>query len=272
MDNIQHKETLVPILSTFQPVSLKGMNKIKLLNRQDTKFIFNFKKLASLLEQLKDKYYVLEVENHRITQYESQYFDTDDLRFYTQHHNGKLNRHKVRHRCYVESNTCYFEIKLKSNKGRTIKKRIKKKKINMIKGKKAQQLLRKNIPINSGDLTTKLWIYYSRITLAHKDFTERVTIDINLKFSRPEAGRPLATGGKNDVVEKPLPELIIAEVKQDKVSLSSPFIQLMRKEKIQPMRLSKYCIGTILTNENIKYNRFKPKLLTINKIAYGNAA
>ncbi|MBN4051493.1 polyphosphate polymerase domain-containing protein [bacterium AH-315-M05] len=259
MKDIEQKEALIPLLSTFQPVSLEGMNKIKLLNRQDTKFIFNFKKLPSLLEQLKDKYYVLEVENHRITQYESQYFDTDDLRFYTQHHNGKLNRHKVRFRCYVESNTCYFEIKLKSNKGRTIKERIKKKKINMIKGKRAKQLLIKNIAIKPSDLIAKLLIYYSRITLAHKDFTERVTIDTGLKF-------------KNDMVEKSLSELIIAEVKQDKVSLNSPFIQLMRKEKIQPMRLSKYCIGTILTNENIKYNRFKPKLLTINKIAYGNAA
>ena len=259
MKDIEQKETLIPILSSFQPVSLKGMNKIKLLNRQDTKFIFNFKKLPSLLEQLKDKYYVLEVEDLRITQYESQYFDTDDLRFYTQHHNGKLNRHKVRYRCYVESNTCYFEIKLKSNKGRTIKERIKKEKTNEIKGKKAKQLLKKYIAVNPGDLSAKLWIYYSRITLAHKDFTERVTIDINLKFT-------------SKVREKSLSEVIIAEVKQDKVSLSSPFIQLMRKEKIQPMRLSKYCIGTILTNENIKYNRFKPKLLTINKIAYGNAA
>lgn len=259
MKDIEQKETLTPILSSFQPVSLKGMNKIKLLNRQDTKFIFNFKKLPSLLEQLKDNYYVLEVENHRIAQYESLYFDTDDLRFYTQHHNGKLNRHKVRYRCYVDSNTCYFEIKLKSNKGRTIKSRIKKKKINEIKGKKAKELLRKNIAINPGDLSVKLLIHFSRITLAHKDFSERVTIDTNLHF-------------KNGNIEKPLLELIIAEVKQDKVSLSSPFIQLMRKEKIQPMRLSKYCIGTILTNENIKYNRFKSKLLTINKITHGNAA
>jgi len=259
MKELERKEALIPLLSSFEPVSLKGMNKIKLLNRQDTKFIFNFKKLPFLLEQLKDKYYVLEVENHRITQYESEYFDTDDHLLYLQHHNGKLNRHKVRYRCYVESNTCYFEVKLKSNKGRTIKNRIKKNKINAIKGKKAQQLLRSNIAINPDDLTSKLWIYYSRITLAHKDFTERVTIDTSLKF-------------KNNVIEKQLAELVIAEVKQEKVSLNSPFIQLMRKEKIQPMSLSKYCIGTVLTNDTIKYNRFKPKLLIIKKIAHGNAA
>ena len=30
--------------------------------------------------------------------------------------------------------------------------------------------------------------------------------------------------------------------------------------------MSKYCIGTALTTPTVKHNRFKPKLLYINKI------
>jgi len=36
--------------------------------------------------------------------------------------------------------------------------------------------------------------------------------------------------------------------------------------KIPEMRFSKYCMGMLHINKEIKYNRFKPKLLQINKI------
>jgi hypothetical protein len=32
------------------------------------------------------------------------------------------------------------------------------------------------------------------------------------------------------------------------------------------MRFSKYCMGLLHVNDNVKYNRFKPRLLQINKI------
>ena len=41
------------------------------------------------------------------------------------HQNKKLNRYKIRQREYLISDISFFEIKFKSNKGRTIKKRIK---------------------------------------------------------------------------------------------------------------------------------------------------
>ena len=75
-----------------------------------------------------------------------------------------------------------------------------------------------------------------------------------------------------------VPGLIIAEVKQERYNRDSPFIQAMKRSRIQPMRISKYCIGSVLLNnstknnlfkEQFKYNRFKPKILTLNKIEYG---
>jgi len=40
----------------------------------------------------------------------------------------------------------------------------------------------------------------------------------------------------------------------------------LRSLKIPEMRFSKYCMGMLHVNKGIKYNRFKPKLLQINKI------
>jgi hypothetical protein len=36
---------------------------------------------------------------------------------------------------------------------------------------------------------------------------------------------------------------------------------------VLPRRMSKYCIGTALTDPSAKRNRFKPKLLFIDKIS-----
>ena len=64
--------------------------------------------------------------------------------------------------------------------------------------------------------------------------------------------------------------LVIAEVKQERVDRSSHFMVAARNMGIRPMRLSKYCIGMVRNlGGELKYNNFKPKLLNIQKIADG---
>ena len=97
-------------LTHFEPISLAGTDNVKLLDRIDTKFTFRMEKLPLLLEEMKDDYRILEINGSRISRYETRYFDTEDFRLYLQHHNGKLNRYKIRFRKYVDSNITYFEI------------------------------------------------------------------------------------------------------------------------------------------------------------------
>ena len=54
--------------------------------------------------------------------------------------------------------------------------------------------------------------------------------------------------------------------KQNKYNPKSDFIKILRDLNIQEMRFSKYCMGVLHLNDNVKYNRFKPRLLQINKI------
>ena len=87
----------------------------------------------------------------------------------------------------------------------------------------------------------------------HKTQKERLTIDINLSF-------------ENEKESGDLRDIVIAEVKQERISRKSDFIRIAKEMSILPMRLSKYCISTMQLWKNIKQNRFKKKQLFINKL------
>ena len=111
------------LLNDLQAISLDELDKVKLLDRKDTKFVFNQNQLPSILEKIKPYYKVLEINNSPIFNYENTYFDTYDFLFYNQHHNEHRQRFKVRFRKYSSSKS-FFEIKIKNNKNRTVKKRM----------------------------------------------------------------------------------------------------------------------------------------------------
>ncbi|HHZ64479.1 MAG TPA: polyphosphate polymerase domain-containing protein [Flavobacteriales bacterium] len=252
----------------FSPITLEEMDSVKLLSRMDTKFVFTSSLLSAVLKELSQSYSVLEINGKKLSQYNSLYFDTEKLKLYTQHHNGKMNRHKVRYRKYVDTELCYLEVKYKSNKGRTVKKRTKRSDIRPDFSARSIEFLVKYFPLPAEELGAKLANEFKRITLVSLTTKERVTIDLDLKFELNDQKVSVS-------------ELIIAEVKQEKYNVRSSFIQTMKKFRIRPMRISKYCIGTVLMNsdvknnlfkEDIKYNRFKPKIITINKLRYAVGA
>ena len=240
-------------LNEFKSISLIDLKNIQLMNRHDTKFVFNQNDLIILLKQLTLNYKILTINDCRSFNYKNLYFDTDNYLLYSQHHNEKRNRFKVRYRNYSTTNQSFFEIKTKNNKNRTIKNRIPVETINTIIGNKEQKLITKMTNISSEELKHKLTVSFSRITLADFNYNERLTIDTDLVV-------------KNNITDKDFNNLVIAEIKQDRYNPKSPFIQILRNMKIQEMRFSKYCIGLLHVNDKIKYNRFKPKLLQINKI------
>ena len=99
------------VLNSFQTISLEEMDSVKLMNRTDTKYVFNKSKLLLILDSLKHDYRCFYINGARLSTYKTIYFDTDDFLLYRQHHNGILNRYKLRQRSYVESNLNYLEIK-----------------------------------------------------------------------------------------------------------------------------------------------------------------
>ena len=239
-------------LNKFETITLSEMDDVKLMSRTDTKFVFNFSRLPEFLEKLSPFYKVLLIDGNLIHDYKSLYFDTEDRKFYIEHHNRRVNRNKIRFREYVGSGLTFLEIKLKNNKGKTIKKRIKVDTISEEITEQQQKYIDKIVgyPI---EVSAKQWINFSRVTFVHKTQKERLTMDINLTFNN-----------KKD--EGDLKNIVIAEVKQERMSRSSDFMRVAKEMSILPMRLSKYCMSTLSLNPKLKKNRFKEKSLFINKL------
>lgn len=254
-------DDVLNVLNTFDPVSLQEMDSVKLMNRIDTKFIINSKRLPHLLAEAAKGYDALEIDGQRITPYSTVYFDTDDLQMYTMHHNGKKNRYKVRMRAYENSGQSFLEVKHKNNRGRTSKKRIEiehEQFTHMAFSEVNRPFLENRVPYPVEALQPVLRNYFSRITLVDRNKTERITIDLGLKFRNVETNS-----------EAPMDDLIIIEIKQDG-AVKSVFRSLLDQMHVLPGSMSKYCLGMVLVKPGIKMNRFKTKIRRINKITAKN--
>lgn len=249
-------ESTLKELNDFQPISLQEMDNVKLMDRQDIKFVFKTDILPAILKEAENYYKVLEIENKRIQNYSSLYFDTDYFKFYLDHHNGKMNRHKVRFREYTDSDLHFLEVKFKNNKGDTRKKRIEIPKEIFMKGilsGNEMKFVEERLNYKPEPLSSKLSVNYSRITLVHYGLKERATIDLNLSF-------------QNITRKKDFCGMIILEVKQDRLSLSSDLIQILRKFRLSSIKISKYCLGINSLFPYVKYNRFKPRIIAVDKL------
>ncbi len=233
------------------------MDRVALQNRTDTKYIFNVSQLADLFNEISSNYFVLEINSKRSNNYKTLYYDTSDLRSFIDHHNGRMNRTKIRFRNYVDSNLTFLEIKLKNNKERTIKSRTKVNEIETKLSQESMDFIKAYSTLNPENLIPTLWNSFSRITLVHKTDKERLTIDFNLRFN--------LFGEENF---KEIPHLIIAEVKQEKATANSDFVRAAKKFHIRTSGMSKYCVGTALLNKTIKANNFKERILNIKKLEH----
>jgi len=95
---------------------------------------------------------------------------------------------------------------------------------------------------------------FRRITLVNRAKTERLTIDSSLRFHNLVTGR-----------EQDMGDIVIIELKRDGLQ-PSPILRLLNELRIHPLGFSKYCIGSALTNSDLRQNRFKPRLTAIAKL------
>jgi hypothetical protein len=244
------------IIDSFAPISLNEMDDVRMMRRVDNKFVLNIRQLPVLLQKALVDYYLLEINHIREQIYETTYYDTNDYTMYNQHHNGKLNRYKIRVRKYVCSNLGFLEVKRKNNKGETIKNRIKCPEIdNHLDFAGSTGFLEKYTPYSDKILWPKLVNRFSRLTMVNKDFSERITIDFNLKFSDLKYHTHLVTSN-----------LCIVEIKRNRESKKSPFLNTLFELKISNSGFSKYCIGLAILNPEVKTNLFKQKIRELKKI------
>ena len=240
------------ILKNFETVNLEEMDALKLSNRSETKFIFSCKELPVLLENLKG-YKVLSVNGCLNFSYTTHYLDTSGFDMYLAHHNGKLNRYKIRIRIYENIQKTFLEIKFKTNKDRTIKDRFKLESLTNVSNSETSAFIKTNSPYDPASLSVSLIVKYNRISLVNLEGKEKITIDTDFEFHNSKEQL------KSD-------NLVIAEIKRsggDKTSVLKEFKDL----GIKPQSISKYCVGVGYLYPGIKNNNFKEKLTTLNKLS-----
>ena len=250
------------ILNRFEPITLEDMKDIRLMNRIDTKFVTTMPVLRQLLDIAREDYFVQETGGLRISPYYTLYFDTDDCKMYQ----GHLVRQKLRIRSYVDAGLNFLEVKTKNNHGRTKKKRMAMEGFDALNPDHAIRFERQNDQFVAYDdflqsylrydpqsLTEQLENRFDRITLVNKGKTERLTIDSNLRFHNIATDKSRHMG-----------DIVIIELKRDGLK-PSPILPKLLELRIHPHGFSKYCIGSALTNDDLRRNRIKPRLHSIER-------
>lgn len=245
-----------PSLSTavrrFARISLADMNGVSLMRRIDTKYILHQRALPEVLRAIEEHYAILEIDGRRAMNYVSQYFDTPEFGFYIDHHNGKARRAKVRIRSYVDSGTRFLEVKQKSAKGVTDKRRTRFSPTEMALSRDAREFIGETIA-RTHDLQPSVRNQFRRLTLVDTGRGERVTIDWDLSS---RLGR----------VDQEHPNLVVIEVKQEGVDRHAPIMQTLKRIGSRPCRVSKYCLGVACLCPHLKANRFKARRLRIRRL------
>jgi hypothetical protein len=232
------------ILGALPAVSLETMDeRAALLRRTDTKYVLDENAFRELLHTLAPDHEVLEIDGCRRFAYKSVYFDTPDLRCFRDHVEDRLPRFKARTRTYEDTGHCVFEIKLKVGQGETDKRQIdyRPDQADQLDGR-ATECLRQalaDIELEAPEqpLEASLRTSFTRITLAARTRSERVTCDLGIRLERPGAG----SAGLRD-------GLVVVESKSEHGD--SPADQALARRGVEPVSLSKYRTGIALLAEN----------------------
>ena len=244
-------------LREFDTHALKDIGTLKLMDRVDSKFVIPAELLPFLLQESRRQYSLLSIDGVVRSDYSNVYFDTDGFNYYLMHHNGKLNRVKVRHRHYVDTATAFIELKFKNNKGRTLKTRIQANLDADIAIAEHRDFLAVHGISQDRQLQPSQISAYQRICLANQSLGERITIDTNPSFTAPDSGSKVI-----------LDDAIIVEIKQRRIDRQSPFYRLVRSLGLRPQSFSKYCVGVSLTmQDRIKTNRFQGDIRKVAKLS-----
>lgn len=244
----------------FSPISLTELNATaEFLDRVETKFLLTEQQLISLLPELKEDYYILEIADKSVFGYENIYMDTENYDFYNDYQEKKDFRSKVRSREYTDSGHAFFEYKQKQGS-------LSRKFRYPIDLKDHGKMTKESEKFYEGismwfnghkqpkKLSKSLKTEYKRLTLCSKDSSERVTIDFEIEFTflRGEKKKSYKLGNA-----------VIIESKSTNQKCKSHII--MKKYNInKASACSKYCLWLILCKVFKEKGRLKDtiKILT----------
>lgn len=216
----------------------------QLQTRVDTKYLLTPEQLVAVLNKIGNHLRVLEIDGQRGFGYESVYFDTPALKTFHDHRQRRRKRFKVRTRLYENSGDCMLEVKVKTGRGATVKRRTsypagERHRLTATGREFVASVLRAEYGARTPELVAALVGRYRRTTFVDLTDGARMTCDTNLSW----ADRIDNASG---------PDAVLVETKS---RAGAARIDLaLRAAGIRPVKISKYAIGTALLHPHLPAN------------------
>lgn len=240
------------IEKSFSGISLGELNaKADMLTRRDNKYVVPMSALADLSCELASHFDILDIDGKRRFGYRTQYFDTPELCSYRHHVQGRRRRSKVRTRQYLDADLCFVEVKLKTARKVTVKKRLNyepylleqltEPAVEFVQNAHLHQYDR----IGLGSYEPVMQMQYERMTIVARDGGERLTIDRGLQFWNAVASEEISK------------DMAVIETKSAFGRGIADII--LRKSGYHPIgSCSKYCVGLAALGMVPRFNKFLP--------------
>jgi hypothetical protein len=249
---------LAAIAAPFEMISLAALEQhAELATRSERKYILESAAFEALIGALVPHYLILEIGGARVFSYDTVYFDTPSRITYRHHVQRRRRRYKVRSRSYSESGPSFFEVKLKGNRGETIKKRVPSTLSDhgVLTDESTaflQRVLRENYGLDvPAGFAPVLNTTYRRLTLVGRTSSDRITFDFDLMFAA------------NDLECSIQPGRVLVETKADvavgdRNTGTGAARKALRELGARPVQsCSKYCLGVALTHSGLRDNPFR---------------
>jgi VTC domain len=182
-------DELSEVVAQFPSVSLAALDdRAALLRRVDAKYAIDRDSFLELARTLRDDHEVLEIDGRREFGYCTTYFETPELRCFSDHVEGRVPRFKARTRLYEDSNECVFEVKLKRGDDETDKRQLHysaadSERLTAAARECLHEALRDAGISLADELEPRLRTTFRRITLAARGGSERLTCDVEVRLS-----------------------------------------------------------------------------------------
>lgn len=239
-------------------IGLSDVGDAQFMRRVDNKYIIPASEALELLTNIKEHYYIVENNGFLIPEYLSEYFDTQEMTMYLDHHNQRGKRYKIRIRQYAASGDTFLEVKLRIPSGETLKKRIELDNPS-IHNPVVREFIESKSPYMADTLQKIMITRFNRITLVANGYNERVTMDFNIN---------LQSATKHTSVN--LFETCIVESKRNKYSPGSKISEFLKHKGYRSSGFSKYSIGCALLHDDLKKNNFKAIIHQLKKQYHEN--
>jgi len=242
------------IEQAFSPISLEALNaKAAMLTRRDNKYVVPLEAFEKLSPSFAAEFDILDIDGKRSFGYRTQYYDTPDFGSFRDHVQGRRIRSKIRTRHYLDADLCFLEVKLKTARKVTVKKR----QAHDLAGfeELAEPAMRFVDDAHLGqyrragpqEILPVMQMQYQRMTLVARNGGERLTIDRGLQFWNDD---------RSDEIAK---TMMIIETKSAFGRGRADTI--LRRAGFHPIgSCSKYCIGLAALGQVPRVNKFLPAI------------